>query len=463
MEYKPCEICGQETTDDNHFVVYADSQDVCNKLRDKASSILQRLNTTLRLKKMDKVTVNEEDVASYLLPVIVAWTRNNKTRFMKHFNPSDVNLKDSCREIVKCIVQVLRHSTEVNKTGRVEAKIRDRLRRILLRLCIADQSRNIWPENFVLTKIQIHDRSHLPHAATYVEYGSHSKVCVYSAPGEPAYAIKFLLNDSPRPLNSKHVPLVSELLIWWNLDHRRLLKLEGITNEAHNLWQVQPGLVTRFMKHGTIRSYRNDCYSRNDLQNPDKLRKHLQPKVNAWITHVAEGLDYLHAEGVAHGDLRIENIVINDNYEALICDFGLSVFVHNTSGAGGSERAGNHLYHPPEFYFDFVTSQRQKPETDIWDFGLFCIELFINHSAVGRRDHTLGGWIKPSPLDLMTDLSDQTYQYWPKKPDFHGGRPMTHTLWALVDDCLSLQMVKRPKAATVLTRLKEIGSKLVEI
>ncbi|KAI0795792.1 kinase-like domain-containing protein [Abortiporus biennis] len=313
-----------------------------------------------------------------------------------------------------------------------------------------------------MTKVQIPDRSQLPEAEGYeVQLGSHSHVCAYKVSGSPVYAIKFLYDNSARALNPKHVPVVSELLVWWNLNHRRLLKVEGVTNEVNK--NVQPGIVTRWMKNGTIASYLKKFYLATYAAGPDKRRKELRSKVNNWILHVAEGLEYLHSEGIAHGDLRIHNIVINDDFDALICDFGLSVFVDNTSGAGGSERSGNYLYHPPEILENALVCLRQGREGDIWDFGLFCVEVFVNHPAIGKPAPN-GSWITPSKSQLIQDSRNGLHLYRPTRPEFHGGEPMIPPLWALVDECLSPYMERRPTASMIVKRLNKIGpGKLVEI
>lgn len=42
------------------------------------------------------------------------------------------------------------------------------------------------------------------------------------------------------------------------------------------------------------------------------------------IAQVIEGLLYIHSKGVVYGDLKAENVLINNKGEIKICDFNLS-------------------------------------------------------------------------------------------------------------------------------------------
>ncbi len=43
-----------------------------------------------------------------------------------------------------------------------------------------------------------------------------------------------------------------------------------------------------------------------------------------YISQIVKGLIYIHSQGIIHRDLKLGNVLINDQMDAKICDFGLS-------------------------------------------------------------------------------------------------------------------------------------------
>jgi len=72
-------------------------------------------------------------------------------------------------------------------------------------------------------------------------------------------------------------------------------------------------------------------------------------KLDQWLYQVAEGLAYLHDEGIVHGDLHGGNILLDGKKSARLTDFGMALVAEaipytNLSIHGG----GADLFRAPE-------------------------------------------------------------------------------------------------------------------
>ncbi|KAJ7082155.1 kinase-like domain-containing protein [Mycena epipterygia] len=100
-----------------------------------------------------------------------------------------------------------------------------------------------------------------------------------------------------------------EVLVWQGLRHRFILPLIGIDPET---FPSSFCMVSPWMKKGTVLKYLSDR-GRVD--------------VDRFLLETAQGLDYLHAQNIVHGDLRGTNILISDEDSACLSDFGLATSV----------------------------------------------------------------------------------------------------------------------------------------
>jgi len=82
---------------------------------------------------------------------------------------------------------------------------------------------------------------------------------------------------------------------------------------------------------------------------------------------------YMHSMGVAHRDLKLDNIMLDDNGQVKIIDFGLCTYedVQNCTGAVGSAE-----YCAPEV--EFGGSPYDGHLADIWSMGVVLYALLFN-------------------------------------------------------------------------------------
>ncbi|KAG8898664.1 hypothetical protein FRC00_002487 [Tulasnella sp. 408] len=101
----------------------------------------------------------------------------------------------------------------------------------------------------------------------------------------------------------------------------------------------------------------------------------------ALIVDAAQGLTYLHAQGICHGDIKPANIFVTDEQTAVIADFGLSRLAdHAESGLTTTKTLKASLrYCSPELLED---DARHTRESDVWAFG--CVMMETKSLAVAE-------------------------------------------------------------------------------
>ena len=60
------------------------------------------------------------------------------------------------------------------------------------------------------------------------------------------------------------------------------------------------------------------------LEDVRKAGKVTEARALQWLADICEGLEYIHAQGVVHRDVKLENVLIDENGHAVLSDFGVS-------------------------------------------------------------------------------------------------------------------------------------------
>jgi WD40 repeat protein len=87
---------------------------------------------------------------------------------------------------------------------------------------------------------------------------------------------------------------------------------------------------------------------------------------------IAEAVDYAHKLGVLHLDLKPANVLLDDNGNPHVADFGLARRLEQGLAADTTEVSGTPSYMAPE---QCLAAQKVTPATDIWGLGAVLYEL----------------------------------------------------------------------------------------
>lgn len=139
-----------------------------------------------------------------------------------------------------------------------------------------------------------------------------------------------------------------EVQIMKLLDHPHIIKLYQVMETKSMLY-----LVTEYAKNGEIFDY---LANHGRLNESEARRKFWQ---------ILSAVDYCHGRKVVHRDLKAENLLLDNNMNIKIADFGFGNFFEN--GELLATWCGSPPYAAPEV---FEGQQYEGPQLDIWSMGV---------------------------------------------------------------------------------------------
>ncbi|EPS58364.1 hypothetical protein M569_16451, partial [Genlisea aurea] len=113
------------------------------------------------------------------------------------------------------------------------------------------------------------------------------------------------------------------------------------------------------------------------------------------ILGIAEGLIYLHEDcerRIIHRDIKADNILLSEDFEPQICDFGLSKWLPTKLSHHHSLKfEGTFGYLAPEYFMHGIVDEK----TDVFSFGVLLLELVTGRLALDESGKSLLLWAKP--------------------------------------------------------------------
>ncbi len=180
-----------------------------------------------------------------------------------------------------------------------------------------------------------------------------------------------------------------------------------------NIYEEMPYLVLPYCPAGSSESLIGK------LQKADDLWK--------YIYEVSSGLAYLHEHSprIIHQDIKPANVLIDDNGNYAITDFGISAEMGGSDMDLDEERGGTFAYMAPE---RFVEGTPPMPESDIWALGASLYELITGDAPFGNDGgncQVKGNNIPPIKQDVPDSIKELVYSCLSYEP---GDRPSARSI-----------------------------------
>ncbi|KAF7813903.1 putative LRR receptor-like serine/threonine-protein kinase [Senna tora] len=185
-------------------------------------------------------------------------------------------------------------------------------------------------------------------------------------------AVKMLSPSSSQ--GPKEFQTEAELLM--TVHHRNLVSFIGYCDEDKKM-----ALIYEYMANGNLKHY----LSVDADKNPHSLSWERRLKI---AIDAAQGLEYLHhgcKPPIIHRDVKTANILLSENLEAKIADFGLSRVSKNDNTRVESEIMGTTGYLDPQYY----KSRKLNEKSDIYSFGIVILELITGQAAVIKGEELM--------------------------------------------------------------------------
>ncbi|XP_059645558.1 LOW QUALITY PROTEIN: putative leucine-rich repeat receptor-like serine/threonine-protein kinase At2g19230 [Cornus florida] len=218
--------------------------------------------------------------------------------------------------------------------------------------------------------------------------------------------------------------------------HKNLTSLVGYCKEGTNM-----AIIYEYMANGNLKRHLLDR-NLNVLGWEERLRIAMD---------AAQGLEYLHhgcKPPIIHRDVKTTNILLNENFQAKLSDFGLSRVFPTEGGSHVSTIvAGSPGYLDPEY----CTSNRLREKSDVYSFGIVLLETITSRPPIpeGHDDTHIIQWVssKLANGDIKSIVDPRLHR------DFN-----VNSVWKAVElamSCVSRNPTRRPTMNYVVMELRE--------
>jgi len=119
---------------------------------------------------------------------------------------------------------------------------------------------------------------------------------------------------------------------------------------------------------------------------------------------VLDGLEYIHSRKIAHGDIKPDNILINET-DVKITDFGTSKLIEDCF-VKTIDGAGTYAYIAPEV----INSQKRYLNSDIYSTGCILYQLLTGKTPHETFIQVINNFPYPKPRELNSNVTEKMEQ-----------------------------------------------------
>ncbi|XP_013591669.1 proline-rich receptor-like protein kinase PERK9 [Brassica napus] len=204
-----------------------------------------------------------------------------------------------------------------------------------------------------------------------------------------------------------------------------------------------------------------DFVSNNDLY----FHLHVSKELLDWATRVriaagaARGLAYLHEDchpRIIHRDIKSSNILLEDNFDARVSDFGLARLALDCNTHITTRVMGTFGYLAPEY----ASSGKLTEKSDVYSFGVVLLELITGRKPVDTSqplgEESLVEWARP-----LISHAIETEEFGSLADPKLGGNYVDSEMFRMIEAagaCVRHSAAKRPRMGQIVRALESLSA-----
>ncbi|UPL21866.1 serine/threonine-protein kinase [Alcaligenes faecalis] len=229
---------------------------------------------------------------------------------------------------------------------------------------------------------------------------------------------ELVVKEIPRTSFCDEGSYFGEARLLYKAAHANVVKVQYACACSENIYLALP-----YYQNGSLKSYAEN----NSLTMRDIIRFSIQ---------ICTGLHHIHSKGLIHFDIKSDNILLSDRYEALISDFGLSKAMGIDFTASPEQVYGKHV--TPEFFLE----TKFNSQYDIYQLGLTIYRLIVGDSSFSSQLQDFGDLGDPGNFeDFKNAVLAEAF---PQRISLEHVPPR---LRSIVEKCLKVDLSERYQSA----------------
>ena len=230
---------------------------------------------------------------------------------------------------------------------------------------------------------------------------------------------------------------VNEVFILSQINHRHIVKLLGCCLESE-----VPLLVYEFVSNSTLYHHLHDQEHGSTLSWEKRLRI---------ADEIAGALAYLHSYAsptILHRDIKSSNILLDENFRAVVSDFGLSRSIASEKTHLTTLVQGTFGYLDPEYF----RSGQYTEKSDVYAFGMVLAEILTGEKVISssRPEESLAIHFRSAmKRDCLLEILDKVIMNECQKV-------VITAIAKLAKSCLKLSGKKRPSMREIAAELERL-------